>query len=269
MANSLDATVTLAPHSAPLDKANGRRRICHEGGIADPEGFEPSRAGLEIRSPIRARRRVQARARNADANNPSTCRFGNRYPRDESKVFEARDAPEALRRHYGVHDGLGDLADRDVMQGIESAIIESSTIRLSSREAQDRVSIRRHVSGPHCEGDPVVGEFDEARELLVIEWGIRAHRSDRRAEAGRGTFHVLPEDIVHLEEPFPSLISGPSDHPVLERIVHVADAVRHHDGTDRPRPHLRGTAPQTSFGPTLGPEKGPDGRARSGPDVTF
>src|SRR2546421_12568961 len=54
MANSLDATVTLAPHSAPLDKANGRRRICHEGGIADPEGFEPSRAGLEIRSPIRA-----------------------------------------------------------------------------------------------------------------------------------------------------------------------------------------------------------------------
>src|SRR5438876_3222253 len=28
MANSLDATVTLAPHSAPLDKANGRRRIC-------------------------------------------------------------------------------------------------------------------------------------------------------------------------------------------------------------------------------------------------
>src|SRR3989440_5623535 len=78
MANSLDATVTLAPHSAPLDKANGRRRICHEGGIADPEGFEPSRAGLEIRSPIRARRRVQARARNADANNPSTFGFGNR-----------------------------------------------------------------------------------------------------------------------------------------------------------------------------------------------
>src|SRR5436190_19300830 len=28
MANSLDATVTLAPHSAPLDKANGRRCIC-------------------------------------------------------------------------------------------------------------------------------------------------------------------------------------------------------------------------------------------------
>src|SRR5437879_6822913 len=28
MANALDATVTLAPHSAPLDKANGRRRIC-------------------------------------------------------------------------------------------------------------------------------------------------------------------------------------------------------------------------------------------------
>src|SRR5438046_2361266 len=28
MANSLDATVTLAPHSAQLDKANGRRCLC-------------------------------------------------------------------------------------------------------------------------------------------------------------------------------------------------------------------------------------------------
>src|SRR6267143_6612295 len=45
----------------------------------DPEGFEPSRAGLEIRSPIRARRRVRSRARNANANNPSTGGFGNRY----------------------------------------------------------------------------------------------------------------------------------------------------------------------------------------------
>src|SRR5207245_6255554 len=35
------------------------------GGIADPEGFEPSRAGLEIRSPIRARRRVRPRHRTA------------------------------------------------------------------------------------------------------------------------------------------------------------------------------------------------------------
>src|SRR3989442_7286523 len=96
MANSLDATVTLAPHSAPLDKANGRRHICHEGGIADPEGFEPSRAGLEIRSPIRARRRVQARARNADANNPSTCRFGNRYPRDESRSSKPGTPPRDL-----------------------------------------------------------------------------------------------------------------------------------------------------------------------------
>src|SRR5207247_2293509 len=49
------------------------------GGIADPEGFEPSTAGLEIRCPIRARRRVRSRARNANTNNPSTCGFGNRH----------------------------------------------------------------------------------------------------------------------------------------------------------------------------------------------
>src|SRR5438093_12320154 len=98
-----------------------------------------------------------------------------------------------------------------MMQCIEGAIIESLAIRLSSREAQDRVSIRRHVSGPHREGDPVMGEFDEACELLVVERGIRADRSDRRAEAGRGTFYVVPKHVVHLEEPFPYLIPGPSD----------------------------------------------------------
>src|SRR5256885_14188047 len=98
MANSLDATVTLAPHSAPLDKANGRRHICHEGGIADPEGFEPSRAGLEIRSPIRARRRVQARARNANTNNPSTCGFGNRYV--APLHLRSRGVPTSFGRSY-------------------------------------------------------------------------------------------------------------------------------------------------------------------------
>src|SRR2546426_4833770 len=35
------------------------------GGIADPEGFEPSTAGLEIRCPIRARRRVRRGHRTA------------------------------------------------------------------------------------------------------------------------------------------------------------------------------------------------------------
>src|SRR5213596_4184788 len=98
-----------------------------------------------------------------------------------------------------------------MMQCIEGAIIESSAIRLSSREAQDRVSISRHVGGPHREGDPVMGEFDEACELLVVERGIRAHRSDRRAEAGRGTFYVVSEHIVHLQEPVPPLVPGPPD----------------------------------------------------------
>src|SRR5436190_16526771 len=110
-----------------------------------------------------------------------------------------------------------------MMQRVEVAIIESSTIRLSSREAQDRVSIRRHVGGPHREGDPVMGEFDEACELLVIERGIRADRSDRRAEAGRGTFYVVPKHVVDLEEPVPPHVLGPSNRPVLEWIVHVAD----------------------------------------------
>src|SRR5205807_3307612 len=99
--------------------------------------------------------------------------------------------------------------------------------------------------------------------------GIRADRSDRRAEAGLGTFHVVLEHIGHLEESFPSLIPGPPDRPVLKRIVHVADAVRHHDGTDRPWPHLRGTAPQAALRPPFGPEEGPDGRARSGADVAL
>src|SRR5207253_2441730 len=131
----------------------------------------------------------------------------------------------------------------------EGAIIESLTIGLSSREAQDRVSVRGHVGGPHREGDPVVGEFDETSELLVIERGIRADRSDRRAEAGRGPLHVVLEHIVHLEESFPSLIPSPPDRPVLIRIVHVADAVRPPDGTDRPWPHLRGTAPYAALRP--------------------
>src|SRR5437764_11459793 len=156
-----------------------------------------------------------------------------------------------------------------MMQGLEGAIIESLAIRLSSREAQDRVSIRRHVSGPHREGDPVMGEFDEACELLVVERGIRADRSDRRAEAGRGTFYVVPKHVVHLEEPFPYLIPGPSDRPVSERIVHVADAVRHHDGPDRPRPHLRGTAPKAALGPTLDPADGSDGRPHSGAAIAW
>src|SRR5438046_6649473 len=156
-----------------------------------------------------------------------------------------------------------------MMQCIEGAIIESSTIRFSSREAQDRVSIRRHVSGPHREGDPVMGEFDEACELLVVERGIRADRSDRRAETGRGTFYVVPKHVVHLEEPFPYLIPGLSDRPVSDRIVHVADAVRHHDGPDRPRPHLRATAPKAALGPTLDPEEGSDGRPHSGADLAL
>ncbi len=45
----------------------------------DPEGFEPSTAGLEIRSPIRARRRVRTLGRRGNLNNPSTPQSENRY----------------------------------------------------------------------------------------------------------------------------------------------------------------------------------------------
>lgn len=48
--------------SAPNDgsvKGARSNRVHNTGGLADPEGFEPSTAGLEIRSPIRARRRVR------------------------------------------------------------------------------------------------------------------------------------------------------------------------------------------------------------------
>src|SRR5439155_13714126 len=106
---------SLAPSRSDRQKSDSTIRYEE---AADPEGFEPSRAGLEIRSPIRARRRVRSRARNAKANNPSTRGIRNRSPRDESQVFEARDATERSRRSDGVHDGLGDFADRDVVQGI-------------------------------------------------------------------------------------------------------------------------------------------------------
>ncbi len=48
-------------------------------GWTDPEGFEPSTAGLEIRCPIRARRRVRATAPNGNVNNPSSPNPGNHY----------------------------------------------------------------------------------------------------------------------------------------------------------------------------------------------
>ena len=61
--NRLEWTVQLSYLTNALDR--GIR-------LTDPEGFEPSTAGLEIRSPIRARRRVRTRAQNGNLNNPST-----------------------------------------------------------------------------------------------------------------------------------------------------------------------------------------------------
>src|SRR3979409_1782646 len=153
------------------------------------------------------------------------------------------------------------------MQGIERAIIESSAIRLSSREAQNRVPVRRHVSGPHREGDPVVSEFNETGELFVIEGSVRTDRTDRRAEASRGTFHVVLQDIVHLEKPLPHLVPRPPDRLVLERIVHDSKPISHNHRTARPRPHTRRTAPQPALRPALAPEERPYGRARPCADV--
>src|SRR5207248_10032886 len=74
---------------------------------------------------------------------------------------------------------------------------------------------------------------------------------------------------VHLEETFPLLAARPPNRPILEQVVDVADAVRHDDGSDRPRPNLRGTAPEPAFRPAFRPEERPDRCARPSSDVSF
>src|SRR2546426_12785122 len=172
------------------------------------------------------------------------------------QVVETRHAAEGLCRHDGVHRRSCDFTYGDMMQRIEGAVVKSSTFRPSCREAQDRVPVRRHVSGPHGEGNPIVCEFDETCELFVVEGRIRADGTDRRAEASRGTLQILSEHIVHLEEPLSTFLSSSADRAALEGIVYVADAVRHHDRTDGPWAHPRGAAAQSAFRPAGSTEEG-------------
>ena len=57
--------VTSARRQTRTDRKPRPPRTRPDGEVADPEGFEPSTAGLEIRCPIRARRRVQLGHRGA------------------------------------------------------------------------------------------------------------------------------------------------------------------------------------------------------------
>src|SRR6266540_475334 len=137
----------------------------------DPEGFEPSTAGLEIRSPIRARRRVRRTARNGNLNNSSTSGAENRYVEwtARSAVPETRHAAERLRGPHAVHGSPGNLPHGDMMEDVESAIVDPMRRPRPRREAEDRVAVRRHVRRAHREGDAVVGQLDETGELLVVE----------------------------------------------------------------------------------------------------
>src|SRR5256886_9320052 len=183
------------------------------------------------------------------------------------QVVETRHAAEGLCRHDGVHRRSCDFTHGDMMQRIERAVVKSSTFRPSCREAQDRVPVRRHVSGPHGEGNPIVCEFDETCELFVVKGRVRADRANRRAEANRGTFHIIPEYIVHLEEPLSTFLSSSADRAPLDGTVYVPDAVRHHDRTNSPWTHRPGAAAQSAFRPPGPTEERPDPRTGPSADV--
>src|SRR2546425_10483566 len=61
----------------------------------------------------------------------------------------------------------------------------------------------------------------------------------------------------------------PADRTILERIVHIAPAVRHDDRSNGPRADSGCAAPESPFRPARWPEERPHGSARSRPDVSL
>src|SRR5437867_1643321 len=112
-------------------------------------------------------------------------------------------------------------------------------------------------------------QLHEPGELLMIEGRVRPDDTDRRPETRGGATDIVPDHVVHLEETFSLLTARPPNRPILEQVVDVADTVRHDDGSDRPGPHLRGTAPEPAFRPAFRSEERPDRCARPSSDVSF
>src|SRR5205823_13034043 len=98
---------------------------------------------------------------------------------------------------------------------------------------------------------------------------VRPDHADRRPETRGGATDIVPDHVVHLEETFSLLAARPPDRPILERVVDVADAVRHDDGSDGPGPDVRGTASEPALGPAFRSEERPDGCTRPSADISF
>src|SRR5438552_17379642 len=101
-------------------------------------------------------------------------------------------------------------------------------------------------------------QLHEPGDLLMIEACVRPDPADRRPETRGGATDIVPDHVVHLEETFSLLAARPPDRPILERVVDVADAVRHDDGSDGPGPDVRGTAPEPAFRPAFRSEERAD-----------
>src|SRR5207247_8803421 len=112
-------------------------------------------------------------------------------------------------------------------------------------------------------------QLHEPGELLMIEGRVRPDDTDRRPETRGGATDIVPDHVVHLKETFFFLAARPPDRPILERVVDVANAVRHDDGSDGPGPDLRGTASEPARGTAFRYAGWPDGCTSTAVDVFF
>src|SRR5436305_2736551 len=112
-------------------------------------------------------------------------------------------------------------------------------------------------------------QLHEPGELLMIEGRVRPDDTDRRPETRGGATDIGPDHVVHLEETFSLLTARPPNRPILEQVVDVPHTDRHDDGSDRPGPDLRGTAPEPAFRHPFRSEERPARCARPPPDASF
>src|SRR5438309_3896707 len=100
-------------------------------------------------------------------------------------------------------------------------------------------------------------QLHEPGELLMIEGRVRPDDTDRRPETRGGATDIVPDHVVHLKETFFFLAARPPDRPILERVVDVANAVRHDDGSDVQGPTFAELLPSPPLVPPFVPKKGP------------
>src|SRR5438445_12204994 len=183
------------------------------------------------------------------------------YSSRSSAFRESRHATQGRRGPDSVHGGARALTNRGMMQAIERSVVRAGSLRRWCSESEDRVPVGREVRWPHREGDSVVGELDEPRELFVVQRRVRANDPDRRPGSRLRALEVFFGDVGHLPISLPVLLKGAANRAVLEGIIDVADAVRHDDCADGPRADASRAAPESSLRAALLSEE----RSQGGP----